>query len=71
MDNQFIDKLTQISFPNTVQDSERSFFTKKDNIYFQGIMKGGEMAGIQWIQVWEGSLLKAEIKESVCDLFYN
>jgi len=71
MDNQNIEKLSSIAFPNTVQESEKSFFNKRDDIYFQGIMKNGEMSGIQWIQVWKGNILQAEIKESICDLYYN
>jgi len=71
MENKNIDKLKSISFPNTVAENERSYYTSKGEYSFKGIMKSGEMAGVQWIQVWKYEKLVAEIKESVCDLYYK
>jgi hypothetical protein len=69
MDNKNIDKLTSIQFPNNVENQRR--YKKDEHTTFQGIMKSGEMAGIQWIQVYKDNVLIAEIKESICDLYYN
>ncbi len=71
MTNENIEKLTTIEFPNTVSDEHNGRYTKKMGYYFKGITKNGEMAPIQWIQVWKEGKLIAEIKESVCNLYFN
>jgi hypothetical protein len=70
MDNENIDKLTRIEFPNTAVGMDLCSYSKP-TVSFKGIIKNGEMAGIQWIQIYEGEKLIAEIKESICNLFYN
>lgn len=71
MENQNIDKIERVEFPNTENSDEGYVFSKSCGFSFKGIMKNGEMAAIQWIQIYDGEKLLAEIKESVCNLFYN
>ncbi len=63
-------KIRQIAFPNTVSDTEKMFYESKQGYTFKYIMKAGEMAGIAWIQVLKDDQLIAEIKESVCDIYF-
>jgi hypothetical protein len=70
-------EITQISFPNTVQSCDRDFF-RSDRHFFKIIKKNGEMAEVNWIEIWEGNEKEgcfktkvAEIKESVCDIWFK
>lgn len=67
------EKIDGISFPNTVKDDEANFITVGSNGVTEivPILKSGEMSGIQWFQIYKGDLLVAEIKESVCNVFYK
>jgi len=71
MENLNIDKLEQINYPNTISSQEQNSYSKANGYEFKGIMKSGEMAGIQWFQVYKNGKLVAEIKESICDLYYE
>lgn len=69
--------IKSISFPNNVIDSEKSFYESPKH-FFKVIQKNGEMATVNWIEVWEGEDKEgcykhkiAEIKESVCNIYFN
>lgn len=64
-------KLISIAHPNTVADSQKAWYTEKNGYSFKYIMKSGEMSGIAWIEVYQNDKLVAEVKESVCDLFFK
>lgn len=66
-------KLIEIRFPNTVADYEQGSYKIGNNgvTKIEEIYKAGEMANIRWYAVFKGKDLVAEIKESVCDLFYT
>lgn len=64
------DNIRQISFPNTVADIDKTFYEKKMGYSFRYFNKNGEMALIAWIQVSKDGKVVAEIKESVCDIYY-
>jgi len=68
---QFNNKITSISFPNTVKDGDRSFYLASSGIQFQEIFKNGEMSKIKWFAIWYEHELIAEIKESVCDISFK
>lgn len=66
-----IKQLTSISFPNTSFGDDRCGFSVKNGYNFELIRKNGEMASINWIRVTKDDKIIAEIKESVCDLYFN
>jgi hypothetical protein len=59
-----------IEFPNTAQHEDFlvSYQIGKNADFFKRIQKNGEMAKIDWIQVFKDGLLIAEIKENTCTL---
>lgn len=70
--------ITVIEFPNTVEDEAKTFYTVKTDDEPNGnvdeirpIMKAGEMSGIQWFQVIKDGYIIAEIKESVCNVYFE
>ena len=65
MDN----NIKTITFPNTVDGSAQNYF-RSPEYSFKIIQKNGEMASINWIEVWKGETKIAEIKESVCDIYF-
>ncbi len=62
--------IREIWFPNTVKDEDKCFYSTKLWYEFKFIFKNWEMAQIKWIEVLKDWKLVAEIKESVCDIFY-
>lgn len=67
-----MEKVQQICFPNTVKDSEQSSYSNSpDRGYeIERFTKNGEMAEIGWFKITKSGLLIAEIKESVCDIYF-
>lgn len=66
--------ISSIEFPNTVIDSEKTYCIvgERDVKEIRPIMKAGEMSGIQWLQVVDvHGFVVAEIKESVCNVYYK
>jgi hypothetical protein len=67
-----IKTISSIRFPNTIDSDDQHSYT----VGFNGvekivsIMKAGEMSGIGWFEIWVNSKVFAEIKESVCDIYY-
>lgn len=71
-----MDKIKSISFPNTAIESEQGHF-HAGQYFFKVIQKNGEMAQVNWIEVWEGQEPEgaykkkvAEIRESVCNIWF-
>lgn len=46
-------------------------FHKIDGYSFKRVQKNGEMALINWIEVWQGDKLFAEFNENNCNIFYE
>lgn len=68
----FEPEITSITYPNTaLAESEISYCSKKNGYRFKRIWKNGEMAMVCWIQVYKYQELVSEIKESVCNLYFN
>lgn len=66
--------ITRIDFPNTVEDSaQTSYIVGKNKIIeIKPIMKAGEMSSIQWFQIINMTgYVVAEIKESICNVYYE
>ena len=64
--------IKEIRFPNTAVDGEQSFYSiEKGCSEIRYISKNGEMASVGWFQVLKGDDIIAEIKESVCDIYYK
>ena len=66
------DKIASIAFPNTVSENEQSTY-HSSRFKIKKILKAGEMGNISWFEITEINSGKkfAEIKESVCDIFFN
>jgi hypothetical protein len=68
-------EIRKIHFPNTEPmclDPNYSFEVGKNGVTeITKTSKNGEMAEICWLQIWKGNNLYAEIKESVCHIFYK
>ena len=65
-------EIKQIGFPNTVQDSEKSWYDI-DMWIIKEITKNGEMSSIAWFEIFRKDTGEkvAEIKESVCDIYFK
>jgi hypothetical protein len=63
--------LKMIEFPNTVANGEATLYSDKNGYSFGEHTENGEMALINWIDVYNDNKLVASIKQSVCNLFYN
>jgi len=63
--------IESIGYPNTVKDSDKTFYTAESGYDFELFYKDGEMARIGWIKITKDGRDVAEIKESVCDIYYK
>jgi hypothetical protein len=70
-------KIFSIEHPNTGAPDERGYYSINDKLKYakkcdeiQRIEKAGEMAMVGWLQVIVNGEVIAEIKESVCDIYY-
>lgn len=64
------ENIKMIGYPNTVADNDKAFFMKESGYTFVEKFKNGEMALIAWIEIYKDGKIVAEIKESVCDIYY-
>lgn len=64
-------KIRRIVFPNTIHINEGTSYATHEGYEFKRIFKNGEMAEIAWIQVLKDKKPVAEIKESVCHIFFE
>ena len=62
------DKIKVISYPNTCRDVLS--FSTEDGYEFKSIFRNGEMALIRWFRVSKDGMPIAEIKGSVCNIYY-
>jgi uncharacterized membrane protein len=62
--------LKRIDYPNNAVGVDVNSYSEKDGFSFKYTLKNGEMAAINWIQVYRENVLVAEIKESICSLYY-
>ena len=62
----------QIGYPNTSQSHEEvNYYTVGSNCdEINIIQKNGEMAKVNWFQIIKGEEVIAEIKESVCNVYF-
>ena len=70
MNTREIDSVTQIGFPNTVSDQDKTWYTTKAWYSFEEFFEAGEMANISWFAIYKDWKLHARIKRSVCDIYY-
>ena len=66
-------KIQQIFFPNTViEDANANRYKIGMNCAeIKLIKKNGEMAEVNWLQIIKDNKVIAEIKESICNVYYN
>ena len=65
-------KIKSIEFPNTATSIDAMIYTvDKGCDEIKKITKAGEMANVAWFEVWKDGDIIAEIKESVCNIYYN
>lgn len=64
-------KITSISFPNTAEQPDRMVYRVVSGCSFECVMEAGEMAGIAWIAVFKDGEKVAQIKQSVCDIYFK
>ena len=64
-------KIRQIFFPNT-EKNENAYGYKigMDCDEIKLIKKNGEMAEVNWLQIIKDNKVIAEIKESICNVYY-
>lgn len=65
------EKITGICFPNTVDDKHKSNYWAKEGYSFEYTTKNGEMASIGWFIISKDGKKIVEVKESVCDIYFN
>jgi len=67
-----MNNIRKISFPNTIADYEQADYVVGNNCdEIKLIQKNGEMAGIGWFEIRKENEVIAEIKESVCNIYYK
>lgn len=64
-------EIKAIHHPNTDIDQQIYTVGKAGITLIKRIEKNGEMSRVGWFQVIGSGKLIAEIKESVCDIFYK
>ena len=70
MNREEYENIASISFPNTVADQDAGWYNSPDHS-FQLIMEAGEMAGIAWIGVYKDGKKVAQIRQSVCNVYFS
>ncbi|MGV9002378.1 MAG: hypothetical protein ACOH18_05500 [Candidatus Saccharimonadaceae bacterium] len=64
--------IASIEFPNTVVDEAKTYYVVGPYVdEIKPIMKAGEMAGVQWFQIIKDGMILAEIKESICNVYFK
>jgi len=64
-------EIKEIAFPNTVKDEDKTSYTARKHIEIKRITKNWDMAPIWWFEIYNDWKKVAEIKESVCDIYYK
>lgn len=65
-------KINSIQFPNNCSDVQGGCSISADeNTQINRMEKSGEMADIGWFQIIRNGSVFAEIKESVCNIYYD
>lgn len=64
-------QIKQISYPNTVCSDVQGHYTEKSGYSFERFNKNGEMASIGWIRIIKDGSTVAELKESICDIYFT
>ena len=60
-----------IVFPNNAQSGDdTNIYRRKAGYEFSEIFKQGDAAPVKWFMVYKGDNLVAEIKESVCNIYF-
>lgn len=62
--------ISSIRFPNTVADTDKTSYNNK-NCEIKEIWKNWEMWPIKWFEVIRDWKTIAEIKESICDIYFE
>ena len=65
------ENIKSISFPNTVADSDKAFYQTTSGHRFEQVLENGEMAHVSWIAVYKDDKKIAQIKQSVCDIYFK
>jgi hypothetical protein len=66
------EKIKEIRYPNTVfMNDQGSYIIGKNCDEIRRVYKNGEMATIGWFAMIKDGKKIAEIKESVCDIYYT
>lgn len=64
--------IKSIEFPNTVSNNESSNCgNTMDNWKFEQVLENGEMAHVIWIAVYKNNKKIAQIKQSVCNIYFH
>lgn len=63
-------EIKMIWFPNTVWDTDKTRYEKKNWCSIIRIEKNWEMARVWWFQIFKDWIKIAEIKESICDIYF-
>lgn len=66
-------QVKEIAFPNTISDEGKSYYTVGKNgvTEIKQVYQNGEMASIDWFEIYQGEELIAEIKKSICNVYYK
>lgn len=64
-------KIKQIEFPNNVSGEDIMCYTTDGGCEIKEIYKNGEMSMITWFEISKDGKKIAEIKESVCNIYFN
>lgn len=65
------EKITWIIHPNNQPSEEQTIYEKKKGFSFRLVEENGEMAKIAWIGVYKDDNKIAQIKQSVCNIYFN
>lgn len=72
METEEYKNIKSISFPNNQTDPrEINSFTEEGGYSFKLITENGEMAQISWIAVFKDGKKVAQIKQSVCNIYFK
>jgi len=70
----FIEKkekiITSIVYPNNIEDAN-IYDTKRNCDEIRPIFKNWEMAAVWWFEIIKDWKIIAEIKESICNIYYD
>lgn len=64
-------KNIRIYYPNTVSEYDQRKFAADNNCVIKKGYKDAEMVKVGWFFIYKDEKLIAEIKESICDIYYD